>query len=109
MPPDMTNLKHFIADELYSRRMNTVTARAFSVWKAADAAASDAEALVRLQTLKYAEGIAGPPMPRVIRQSEQLRHRANDALITTIELLASVQGLRHQDAPHVLACTRSLP
>jgi hypothetical protein len=80
--------------------MHTLITHAIAAWKAADLAASDAEGLLRVQFLKYAEGISGPPSAAQIHRTSELRQASHKALAATLDLLKSVDGLRHASEPH---------
>lgn len=74
--------------------------RALAAWKTTDQAAADAEGLLRVQVLKYAEGISGPPSMDLLRRAEELRRASNEALLATVGLLRDKGSLCHDDEPH---------
>lgn len=80
--------------------MQGLIVKAMAAWKASDQAATDAEALLRIQVLKYAEGISGPPSMELVRQSEELRRASNEALLAAVGLLRTDDGLLQKAEPH---------
>jgi hypothetical protein len=50
-----------------------------AAWKAADQAATDAEAILRIQ--EYAEFISGPPSTQLVRECGELRWASNQLFL----------------------------
>ena len=80
--------------------MQSLIAERMTAWKAADHAATDAESLLRVQVLKYAEGISGPPSLKFLRHAEELRRASNEALVAAIGLLRADDALLQDAEPH---------
>lgn len=80
--------------------MEVFIANAVVAWKAADQAATDAEGLLRVQVLKYAEGISGPPSLKLVRETEELRRVSNEALAAAMGILRTDDALLHEAEPH---------
>ena len=55
-------------------------------WRHADSTATDVEAALRIEIIKFFEGIAGPPREELVHRAARLRTEANEQLLETLRL-----------------------
>jgi hypothetical protein len=72
--------------------MQLIADESFKGWKLADIAASDAEGLLRVQFIKYVEGISPPPADAVVRRARELRKIAQLSLVACVHALRDARG-----------------
>jgi hypothetical protein len=73
-------------------RMRARALSAWEAWRHADSTATDVEAALRIDIIKFVEGITGPPHEERVHRAALLRTEATERLLETLRLHRRPRG-----------------